>query len=151
MSRIGDSVMNNVKTTMELLGNGMNCSQAILAAFGKQYGLDAGIAKMLGRPLGGGMGHMAVTCGAVTAAVLVLGLAKNGQTEADARELSHASVQELFQRFKELHGSTDCRDLLGFDMSTEEGSKKIKEEQLTKKRCPEFVRSAATILENILA
>ena len=142
--------MNNVEKTMELLGNGMNCAQAILAAFGKQYGLDSEMAKSLGRPLGGGMGHMACTCGAITPAVLILGLAKNGQEESDARKVSHATVQELFRRFKELHGSTDCRDLLGFDMSTEEGSKKIKEEQLTKKLCPEFVRSAAIILDNLL-
>ena len=143
--------MNNVEKTMKLLGNGMNCAQAILTAFGKQYGLDSEMAKMLGTPLGGGMGHMAGTCGAVTPAVLILGLAKNGQEESEARKVSHASVQELFRQFKELHGSTDCKDLLGFDMSTEEGSKKIKEEQLVKKRCPEFVRGAAIILENLLA
>ena len=142
--------MNNVEKTMELLGNGMNCAQAILAAFGKQYGLDYEMAKMLGRPLSGDMGHMAGACGALTPAVLILGLAKNGQEESEARNASNASVQELCRQFTELHGSTDCKDLLGFDMSTEEGLKKIKEEQLVKKRCPEFVRGAAIIPEDLL-
>jgi hypothetical protein len=50
--------MNNVEKTMEFHSNGMNCAQAILAAFGKQYGLDSEMAKMLGRPLAGGIGHM---------------------------------------------------------------------------------------------
>ena len=65
--------MNNVERTMEFYSNGMNCTQAILAAFGKQYGLDSEMAKKLGRPLGGGIGHMAGICGALTPAALILG------------------------------------------------------------------------------
>ena len=73
--------MNNVEKTVDLFSAGLNCSQAILTVFGESYGLDAEMAANLGRPLGGGIGHLAKTCGAVTAAALILGMAKDDQDE----------------------------------------------------------------------
>ena len=143
--------MTRVEKTVNLFPTVLNCSQATLTVFGEQYGLNAEMAARLGRPLGGGMGHTARTCGAVTAAVLILGLANDGEDEGKARQASFASVQEFFNRFEALHGTTDCKSLLGEDMSTEEGMKKIKEEKLVSKRCPAFVRDAASILETLLA
>ena len=143
--------MNNVERTVDLFSTGLNCSQAILTVFGESYGLDAEMAAKLGRPLGGGIGHMAKTCGAVTAAALVLGMAKDNQDEGEARKASHACVQDLFRRFADAHGTTECKELLGADMSTEEGLKKIQEEKLVRKVCPLFVRDTAIILEGLLS
>lgn len=41
---------------------------------------------------------------------------------------------------------TLCRELLGVEISTESGLKKIKEENLVKRVCPQFVKDAAEIL-----
>jgi C_GCAxxG_C_C family probable redox protein len=123
----------------------------MLTVFGESFGMDPRMASTLGRPLGGGIGHMAKTCGAVTAAVLILGLAKDHEVEGEARKASFASAQEFFRRFEALHGTTDCKDLLGEDMSTPEGLAKISEQNLVKKVCPPFVRDAAAILEKLLA
>ncbi|MBM3301334.1 MAG: C_GCAxxG_C_C family protein, partial [Deltaproteobacteria bacterium] len=95
--------MNNVERAVDFFASGLNCSQAMLTVFGEPCGLDSEMAERLGRPLGGGMGRMARTCGAVTAAVLVLGLAKNHQDEGEARKVSYSHVQELFRRFGALH------------------------------------------------
>ena len=142
--------MNRVQRTVDLFPKALNCSQAMLTVFGEQYGLNAEMAAKFGRPLCGGMGHMARTCGAVSAAVLILGLANDGQDEAKAREASFAAVQQLFRRFEALHGTTECKSLLGADMSTEDGMKKIKGEKLVSQRCPAFVRDVASILETLL-
>jgi C_GCAxxG_C_C family probable redox protein len=142
--------MNDVERTVDLFASGLNCSQAILTVFGEPYGLEAGMAAKLGRPLGGGMGHLAMTCSALTAAALVLGMAKDGQDEGEARKASHSSVRDLFRRFAALHGTTECKELLGADMSTEEGLKKVQEEKLIRKVCPAFVRDASSILERLL-
>jgi C_GCAxxG_C_C family probable redox protein len=151
MSSQGDLVMNNVEKTVDHFASGLNCSQAILTVLGEPYGLDSEVAARLGRPLGGGMGHLSLTCGAVTAAVLVLGLAKDDRDEGEARKVTYSSVQELFRRFEALHGTTECGSLLGADMSTEEGLKKVQDEKLVSKLCPAFVRDAADILEKLLA
>ncbi len=143
--------MNNAERTVQLFANGLNCSQAILTVFGEQYGLAPNMVERIGRPLGGGMGRMAKTCGAITAAVLILGLAKDHQDEAEARKVSFSHVQELFRRFEAKHGTTECKSLLGADMSTEAGLKKVQVEKLVSKVCPAFVKDAANILETLLA
>lgn len=143
--------MNNVEKAVGLFPTELNCSQAILTVFGEQHGLNAELAAKLGRPLGGGMGHLARTCGAVTAAVLILGLAKDHPDEKEARKVSFSNVQEFFRRFEDLHKTTECKALLGADMSTEEGMKKIQEQKLVPKTCPAFVKDVAIILEELLA
>jgi C_GCAxxG_C_C family probable redox protein len=142
--------MDNIRTTVDLFDTGLTCSQAVLTVFGEHYGLDSRMALIVGRPLGGGMGHMGRTCGAVSAAVIVLGLAKDDSEEKEAREVTFAAVQELFRRFQAVHGTTDYKDLLGEDMSTEEGIKRIREQGLVRKVCPAFVRDAAVILQELL-
>lgn len=52
--------------------------------------------------------------------------------------------------FIEKNGSCRCKDLLGYDKSTEEGMKVVKEKELEKKLCPGFIVSAIEIAEDII-
>jgi C_GCAxxG_C_C family probable redox protein len=147
--------MNKVERTVDLHKNGgLNCSQAILTVYGELYGMDPKTAKMLGRPLGGGIGHQALTCGYLTGAVLVLALALDNKDERQSRNDLDKAIRDLFSRFKERHGgATTCKELLGADMATEEGRKKIMEEKLTAKRCYSedgIGHDVAEILEELL-
>jgi C_GCAxxG_C_C family probable redox protein len=143
--------MHRVEQTVDLhKSGGLNCSQAILTTFGESFGMDRETAKLLGRPWGGGMGHLGMTCGYLTGAVLVLAQAINNKDELQARRDSFKAVQELFRRFQERHGTFLCKELLGEDFSTEEGTKKIREEQLIAKHCYEYGKDVAEILEELL-
>lgn len=143
--------MNNGERAAELLNSGLNCCQSVLIVFGESYGLSPEMAKRVARAFGGGMGHLGKTCGAVTAGMMVLGLASDREDEAEAKKVSYSRVQELFKHFEALHGTTDCRALLGADVSTEDGYKQAKENELFSKVCPAFVKDAAAILEKLLA
>ena len=66
--------MTNVEDALSLFKNGFRCSQAILSTYGLQFGLDQELALKLASPFGGGMGSLGNTCGAVTGAILVIGL-----------------------------------------------------------------------------
>ena len=81
------------------------------------------------------MGHLAETCGYLTGAILVLAQAYNHNDEGRAREEVFEAVRELFSRFEKRRGTTSCKGLLGADISTEEGLRKIGQEQLVKKIC----------------
>ena len=140
----------STETAVGLFVNGLNCSQAILTTYGKAYGLDPDMAKRLGRTLGGGISRMGRTCGALNAAALVLGLAKDREDEAKARKVAYAAVQELFGLFTALHGTTECKTLLGVDLSTPDGLKKTQDEKVFTTVCPTFVRDVANILEELL-
>ncbi len=128
--------MNRAEKTADLHKNGgLSCSQALLAVYGEPYGIDPGKARLLGRTLAGGVARQGETCGYVTAALLILAHARDDKNEAEARKKTHPVVMELLRRFKERYGTIRCKDLLGVDISTEEGFKRIQEEKLVAKHC----------------
>jgi C_GCAxxG_C_C family probable redox protein len=96
----------------------------------------------------GGM-RMAETCGAVTGALMVLGLAHCDEKcrTAEERKRAYEKVLSFAEEFKARHASLACRDLLGCDISTPEGARAATEKGLFRSKCPEFVRSAAEMVE----
>lgn len=99
------------------------------------------------------MGGKEEVCGAVTAAILVIG-AKYGRGENDDRratESTYAKTREFMDAFSEQHGTYVCRQLLnGCDVLTPEGMTYFKENDLLNKTCKPCVQTAAEILEGIL-
>ena len=144
--------MERVERAVRSFKDGMACSQAILTTYCAQFGLDEDIALRLSSGFGGGMGRLANTCGAVTGAFMVLDLkyASSDITDKESKELARSKVREFAARFEERNGSLMCRDILGEDISTEEGYLKGVKSGLAKEKCPNFVRDAAEILEEML-
>jgi C_GCAxxG_C_C family probable redox protein len=144
--------MNNPERGVALFKEGFSCSQAVLAAYGEQFDLKQELALRVAGAFGGGMGRMGETCGAVTGAIMVLGMKFGSTTAGDlkARENAYAVVREFVHRFKGRNVSTLCRELLDCDISTPEGMKRAKEEGLIKQACPKFVKDAAEILDQLL-
>jgi C_GCAxxG_C_C family probable redox protein len=129
---------------------GLSCSQSVLAAFAPELGLDADAAFRVSAAFGGGMGRTGGTCGAVTGALMVLGL-RYGSTVADrvAKELTYAQAREFIVRFEARHGATACADLLGVNISTPEGQAAACAANLFKTTCPALVASAVAILQEM--
>lgn len=132
---------------------GFSCSQAVLSAFAPQFGLNQETALKISGAFGGGMGRMGETCGAVTGALMVIGL-RFGQTNAedeDAKEKSYELAREFAHRFRARNNAcTKCRELLGCEIGTPEGMQTAKEKELFTMLCPKFVRDAAEIVEQLL-
>lgn len=102
--------------------------------------------------VGGGMGRMAGTCGAVTGAYMVLGLKADAAVagDKDRRGTVYEVVREFARRFTDCNGSTTCKDLMGCDISTTEGLAFANEKGLLTTICPKMVQDAAEILEEML-
>ena len=143
--------MEKAERTVDLqINGGLNCAQAILTVYGEPVGINPEQAKLLGRPWGGGTGGLGKTCGYITGAILAIAHGKNDSDEDCARKDTKMAVQELLRRFEVRFGSLKCKELLGADMSTEEGARKIKAEKLVARHCPEIGRTVAKILEELL-
>jgi C_GCAxxG_C_C family probable redox protein len=129
---------------------GFSCSQSVFAAFAPDLGLDADAALRVAAAFGGGMGRTGGTCGAVTGALMALGL-KYGSAVADkaAKEQTYAHVREFMARFEARHDATTCAQLLGVSIATPEGQAAAREANLFKTVCPGLVESAAAILEEM--
>jgi len=146
--------MTRVEETVDLHRNGgLTCSQALLTVYGRPYGIDPGKARLLGRTLAAGVARQGETCGYVTAALMVLAHARDDETEAEARKKTHPVAMEFIRRFRERYGTTMCKELLGADISTQEGMKRVQEEKLVARHCYSadgIGRYAAALLEELI-
>ncbi len=127
---------------------GYNCAQATSSVFAADLGVPEDVILRAAAGFGGGMGRTGGACGAVTGAILVIGLAAGG-TEKEAKDETYALVREFVARFSARNGTISCTGLLGCDLSTEEGLKRSREENLTRTVCPGYIRDAVEILEEI--
>jgi C_GCAxxG_C_C family probable redox protein len=144
--------MTNGEKAVACFTQGFNCSQALLSTYGDANGLPRDTALRVAGAFGAGMGHRGDTCGAVTGALMVVGLTYGQSTPEDeaAKEKTYGLAAEFCRRFKSTHESIVCRDLLVCDLSTTEGLAHAREHRLFALRCPTFVQSAAAILDDIL-
>ena len=143
--------MSHAEAAPDLFPGDFNCAQAVFSTYAPQLGLDRGLALRIASPFGGGMGRLGEVCGAVSGALLVIGL-KHGQACADdeAREKAYALVNEFVRCFKARHGSILCRALLGEEISVPEGRQRARERNLFATVCTGYVRDAVEILGQIL-
>ncbi len=126
-----------------------NCSQSVFAAFAAQAGLDEKTALRLASPFGGGFARQGEVCGAVTGALLALGLARGAEVPAGKGTI-YPLCQEFLHRFQAAHGSLLCRELIGCDIGTPEGYQAATDKGVFKSVCPLLVRDAVEIADSLL-
>ena len=130
----------------------MHCSQSVIAAFAEDCGITEAQALKLGSCFGGGM-RKGEVCGAVTGALVVLGLLY-GESKVDDTEARLVSIKVndlMMDRFKEKCGSYICNDLLGCDITTVVGHNYCLENNKFTEFCPKMVTAAVEIVEEIIA
>jgi C_GCAxxG_C_C family probable redox protein len=131
---------------------GFNCSQAVFVTLAQQLGFDRSLALKIASLFGGGIGRSGETCGAVSGALMALGL-RIGFNEPDpqAKERGYALAREFMRRFQQRHGALACKALLGVDLSTPEGLQKAREQAVFTNKCSQFIAGAVEIAEDMLA
>jgi C_GCAxxG_C_C family probable redox protein len=129
-----------------------NCSQSVFRVFAEQYGLDENLALKVSQGFGGGMGHTGGVCGAVTGAYMALGLANPASRETPRQSVdkTYGLVAEFNKRFKALHKTVYCNELLGYDLTKPEQVAAAREKGLFGTLCPAFVADAVRIAEELL-
>lgn len=109
--------------------SGCNCCQAVLGSCSEEFGLSEEMAYKVGAFFGGGMRRGEV-CGAVTGALMALGL-KYG----DENNRKSMKSLEFMKTFREEYGSILCKELLG------------KDDKKKKEMCPVMIEYCAAYLE----
>ena len=135
--------MNRIEQAERFFMEGLNCAQAVFCAFAPDFGLALDVAKRLACGLGGGVGRQREVCGAVTGAVLVLGL-RHGEDKAAV----YPHVQSFCAAFSQEAGSIVCRTLLEGTGATSGGAPETRSAAYYQKRpCVELVKLAVRLLE----
>ena len=141
--------MIKVQEALDHFAQGCSCSQSIVMSYGPAWGLTPDIAIRVASAFGGGMARRAETCGAVSGALMVLGMTFDPNAE-NPKDKVYALAQEFIRRFQERNGFINCKELLGCDISTLEGKNEASQRKLTASICPNLIQQAAEILEELL-
>ena len=120
---------------------GMNCAQAVACTYCDLVGMDEVSMFKVTEAMGLGMGGMEGTCGAVTGACAIAGMLNStGNIDhPDSKASTYKISKEITTRFKEQNGSLICRELKGVETGK------------VLRSCPDCIRDAARILEDILS
>ncbi|MDD2421362.1 MAG: C-GCAxxG-C-C family protein [Heliobacteriaceae bacterium] len=107
-----DKVMAARNQAGDYFKNGANCAEAILLTFREASGTALPPEIMqIATGFGGGIGHAGCVCGALSGAIMVLGLYKGRTSLAGDRNVAYELAQEFHDRFKTTFGATCCRQL----------------------------------------
>jgi C_GCAxxG_C_C family probable redox protein len=140
--------MQEIDIAVDYFESGYSCAQAILTAFGEMFGLDNGIAIKIAGAFGAGMSYSGQTCGAVSGALMVIGL-KYGATGED-KQLTYEIARDFIRRFTARNGTISCTELLGYDLGIPEQLEAARGKGLFSTRCNKFVQDSAAILMEML-
>lgn len=100
------------KSAMDYHNEGYNCAESIFLAFRERVApdLNPDVVRMA-TPFGSGIGGAGCACGALTGAVMILGILKGRVTPDVPRKEPYALANEFHNSFKSRFGATCCRVL----------------------------------------
>lgn len=144
--------MDSEKTTLALQYHeaGYNCAQAVFSAFSEDFGLDSTTSRKISSCFGGGM-RRGATCGALSGALMVLGLAMGfGEMDEAHKACTEELCKILNAEWKEEIGALDCNHILGIDVGDPIQKQMAKESGIFARKCPGCIRTGVRLLEETL-
>lgn len=128
--------------------SGHNCCQSVFLTFCEELGLDPKIGLKLSGGLGAGFSRRGEVCGAVSGAIMALGLHEGFYDPADpeSKKVFVKKVRAFMDEFEAKHGSIICKELLNFDISTEENYARAVNEGIFASVCRDVIGDAADMI-----
>ena len=130
--------MNKPELASDYLKKGYNCAQSVIKAYAGDVGMNEEEAVKMASALGGGIGRTGNICGAVSGAALVIGMkfGSTDNTDKHSRDKAYQKANELLEKFSAQNKSVLCKELLGYDISTDEGLKQARESGVMVQKVP---------------
>lgn len=137
---------------VERFAGEFNCAQSVFSAFAEELGLSTDMALKLSNPFGAGIAYMQETCGAISGALMAIGLKYGkGEKESDEdKQMAYDIARYFISEFRKKHLHITCRQLLdNYDMSIPEDMEEIQRKDLFHLRCATQVKDAVEITQMI--
>jgi C_GCAxxG_C_C family probable redox protein len=125
-----------------------NCAQSVLLTMQEYYGSPQNsLVPKIATAFGGGIGRRGSLCGALTGAIMAIGL-KHGtnKTVLIEKEKAYEVALRFYDRFTEECGSPFCRELIGYDLTNSEELERMRKSKVRDEKCSHFVKKAVEIL-----
>lgn len=79
--------------------------------------MESPIIPRIATPFGAGLGRSGMLCGAVSGALMAIGLLRGRDRAGDDVRPAYDAARSLIARFRERFGEVECRALTGYDLS----------------------------------
>ena len=128
----------------------LNCCQSVLSTVLEEKGLMFSDAIYIGTGFGGGIMGRGEVCGAVTGAVMAVGLlCRSLHLESDyskCKTITREKIDKFFEKFEGHFGHITCNGLIGIEGNDPEAKKRASEAGIYQENCPKFVTHAVSIV-----
>ena len=136
--------------SLELFRSGFFCAESVLLAIAESQGIQSDLIPKIATGFCSGISRTGGMCGAVSGAIMGIGLVAGRVSPDESIETSYALVQKLIGRFEEQYGSVNCRQLIGCDLASEAGQRYFMENNLME-RCLQCAADATRLAISLLA
>jgi len=119
---------------------------------GDYLGVTSDLIPPIATGFGGGIGHTGGICGAITGAVMALGIkyGRKDPRDKEKRDWFYKMVENFLQDAEKELGNLNCRDLIGLTLNTDEAMKIYREQNLRRK-CHEIINHIERLAQAYLS
>ena len=127
-----------------------NCAESLLLAAAEHLRKCTPSIPCIATPFGGGMGRKGSVCGALTGALMALGLVYGRSKPAEDKERIYGLTRELYDGFTKKFESPFCSELIDCDLGTTEGRDKYHKLNVRDLKCKNYVSFCGERLAEML-
>lgn len=113
-------------------------------------GIQSDIIPKIATGFCGGVSRTCGMCGAVSGGIIALNLFYGRNKPSESTEAAYIAVRKLINVFKEKFGSTNCKELTGCDLGTEEGHNTFMSSSNLIEQCKQYTEEATRIAMSII-
>ena len=141
-----------VNRAVQYTEKGFLCSEAVLLALSEAQNITSEIIPRIATGFGAGISRHGEVCGALSGAVMGLGLrfGRSQISETPQDSSPYQFGQTMVNLFASRFGNIRCRDILDLDISSDEGRRKYRELNLWDSKCRELIRIATELAYDLL-
>ena len=126
----------------ELFDSGYYCAESVLLAIAEGKGIQSSVIPKIATGFCSGLSRTCGLCGAVSGAIMAINLFTGRSSPGESVEDNYIAVRKLLSMFERKFGSTNCKQLTGCDLSTEEGQNAFRANNLHE-QCKHYTKEAA--------
>ena len=138
---------------VELFASGFNCSESVLLALNREFNKPTEhIIPCIATGFGGGIARTGSTCGALTGAIMIIGLIIGPRKagELEKKEEVYEMALKMIENFEKEFGSSLCKNLTKCDLRTPEGHEKFQSQKIKDTVCSKFVQWCANYATRLI-
>ncbi len=129
--------------------SGLYCAESVLLALAEFQDISSDLIPAIATGFCSGMARTCGQCGAVSGAVMGLGLAYGRNRGGESLDQAYLVTQRFLSRFNAEFGSINCAELLGCDLGTPQGYASFKDKGLVS-RCFAYARRAGELAAELI-